>query len=158
MLRQRIVTAHDELAQKGMRVLGVALRGLESAPNNTAVETLEHDLVFVGMLGIIDPPRAEVKVAIQICQTAGIRPLMITGDHPLTAREIAQQLGIGANGRLLTGQELDKLSPTELEQIVEQVAVYARVAPEHKLNIVEALQKRGHIVAMTGDGVNDAPR
>src|SRR5205085_5216057 len=133
------------------------LRGLVSIPEIGQVDDLERDLIFIGMVAIIDPPRAEVKAAIQTCQTAGIRPLMITGDHPLTARQIAHQLGISADDRLLTGQALDNLTPSELAKAVDEVAVYARVAPEHKLTIIEALQQHGHIVAMTGDGVNDAP-
>ena len=156
-LRERIWDAHNALAQKGMRVLGVALRTQATPPDVSQAEAVERDMIFVGMLGIIDPPRAEVKAAIQTCQQAGIRPLMITGDHPLTARHIAQQLGISANDQLLTGQELNTLSKAELEKAVDQVAVYARVSPEHKLTIVEALQKQGQVVAMTGDGVNDAP-
>jgi len=106
---------------------------------------------------MIDPPRAEVRDAIASCGTAGIRPVMITGDHPLTALEIARQLGISDNGRALTGVELEKLSFDELKERVEDVSVFARVSPEHKLKIVQALQERGHIVSMTGDGVNDAP-
>ncbi len=155
--RAQILAAHNDLAQKGMRVLGVALRGLATIPAPGQVEAIEHELIFIGMVAMIDPPRSEVKAAIQICQTAGIRPLMITGDHPLTARQIAQQLGISTDDRLLTGRELDNLTIAELEDVVGEVAVYARVAPAHKLNIVEALQRRGQIVAMTGDGVNDAP-
>ncbi|MCX6049108.1 MAG: cation-translocating P-type ATPase [Chloroflexi bacterium] len=155
--RTQIMAAHNDLAQKGMRVLGVALRGLASLPDAGQVEPLERNLIFIGMIAMIDPPRREVKAAIQICQTAGIRPLMITGDHPLTARQIAQQLGISTDEPLLTGRELDNLTIAELEDVVGDVAVYARVAPVHKLNIVEALQQRGQIVAMTGDGVNDAP-
>ena len=113
--------------------------------------------MFVGLVGMIDPPRPEVKDAVATCRAAGIRPVMITGDHPLTARQIALDLGISEGGRVLTGQELAGMSMAELEGVVEDVSVYARVSPEHKLNIVEALQTRGHVVAMTGDGVNDAP-
>ena len=107
---------------------------------------------------MLDPPRPEVRKAVETCRTAGIRPVMITGDHPLTARTIAEDLQIATkDSRVLTGQELAGLSQAELEAVVEEVSVYARVSPEHKLNIVAALQSRGHIVAMTGDGVNDAP-
>ena len=106
---------------------------------------------------MIDPPRPEVKDAVATCRAAGIRPVMITGDHPLTARQIALDLGISEGGRVLTGQDLAGMSMAELEGVVEDVSVFARVSPEHKLNIVEALQTRGHVVAMTGDGVNDAP-
>jgi P-type Ca2+ transporter type 2C len=153
ILRERIVQANNDLAKNGMRVLGVALHPLKCEAKK---EDWESDLIFVGMIGMIDPARTEVKKAVETCKRAGIRPIMITGDHALTAQYIAHQLGI-SNGKILTGQDLEKLSVKELGQIVEEVSVYARVSPEHKLKIVEALQKRGHIVAMTGDGVNDAP-
>ncbi len=154
--RERIQVASDDLALKGMRVLGLAVRPLTSVPPITA-DALEHDLIFVGLVGMIDPPRAEVRQAIATCRDAGIRPIMITGDHPLTARFIAYDLGITTNGYVKTGQELNRMSPAELAAAVEDVSVFARVTPEHKLRIVEALQKQGHVVAMTGDGVNDAP-
>jgi Ca2+-transporting ATPase len=109
------------------------------------------------MVGMMDPPRPEVKDAVLMSKTAGIRPVMITGDHPLTAQRIAQDLHITSNGAVLTGQDLTRMSAQELENVVEDVSVFARVSPEHKLHIVQALQRRGHIVAMTGDGVNDAP-
>jgi P-type Ca2+ transporter type 2C len=155
--RARINGSNNQLAQQGLRVLGLAFREAESIPGN--VETLENDLVFVGLFGMIDPPRAEVKDAVEKCLQAGIRPIMITGDHPLTALEIARQLKIAPreNSEIMTGVQLSKLSTEELENVVERVHVYARVSPENKLQIVEALQKRGHVVAMTGDGVNDAP-
>jgi Ca2+-transporting ATPase len=153
--RERLATAHDQLAQDGMRVLGLAVRRVPAdAP---ADATLEDDLTFVGMFGMVDPPRPEVAEAVRTCQTAGIRPVMITGDHPLTARYVARELGIATDGRVLTGADLDRLSSAELAEQVEQVSVYARVSPEHKLKLVQALQARGHVVAMTGDGVNDAP-
>jgi Ca2+-transporting ATPase len=155
--RARIATANDQLAQDGMRVLGVAFRPLDVLPSSAEFPLVERDLIFIGMLGMIDPARPEVKDAVQTCQNAGIRPVMITGDHPLTARAIARPLGVADGGRVLTGPELDRLSVTDLEGIVEQVSVYARVSPEHKLKIVQAFQAKGHIVAMTGDGVNDAP-
>lgn len=155
--RDRIMRAHNELAQKGMRVLGVAFKPLQNVPSGEAMDQLENDLVFVGMVGIMDPPRAEVKQAIQECKTAGICPVMITGDHPLTARHIAKELGISSEGRILTGQELTNMSVNELESVCDKIQIYARVSPEHKLKIIEALQRRGHVVAMTGDGVNDAP-
>jgi Ca2+-transporting ATPase len=154
---QRIQTANNRLAQDGMRVLGLAMRPMDVLPANEHAETMERDLIFVGLVGMIDPPRPEVKNAVQTCKTAGIRPVMITGDHPLTAQHIARELAIAADGRVLVGQELSRMSVEELEGIVEDVPVYARVSPEHKLKIVQALQDRGHIVAMTGDGVNDAP-
>jgi Ca2+-transporting ATPase len=155
--RQRIQAANDRLAQDGMRVLGVAVRPLESVPDDEEVEALERDLIFVGLVAMIDPPRPEVKEAVQTCKMAGIRPVMITGDHPLTAQYIAQELNIAIDGRVLTGQDLTRMSLDELEDCVEEISVYARVSPEHKLKIVQALQNRGHVVAMTGDGVNDAP-
>jgi Ca2+-transporting ATPase len=157
MWRERIVVANDQLAQGGMRVLGVAFRPLESLPLAGDGESLERDLIFVGMMGMLDPPRPEVKDAVQACKAAGIRPVMITGDHPLTAQHIAQELGIAENDRVLTGQELAFMSVEELERDIEEVSVFARVSPEHKLNIVQAFRNRGHIVAMTGDGINDAP-
>jgi Ca2+-transporting ATPase len=157
-LRRRIEDANNGLAQDGLRVLGQAYRYLDELPTDWSVENIERDLIFVGMVGIIDPPRAEVKEAVRICREAGIRPVMITGDHPLTAFAIARELGIASDGdRVLTGQDLSMMSMEELEGVVEEVAVYARVSPENKLNIVQALQNRGHIAAMTGDGVNDAP-
>ena len=155
--RGRIAGANDQLAQGGMRVLGVAFRPLATAPAEATPAALERELVFVGVCALIDPARPEVKDAIATCREAGIRPVMITGDHPLTAAHIARELGIAGEERVLTGRELDRLSVEELERDAERVSVYARVSPEHKLKIVRALQQRGHVVAMTGDGVNDAP-
>ena len=155
--RERVQTANDSLAQKGMRVLGLAFQPLKSLSPEGQSESLERDLIFVGFFGMIDPPRSEVKHAVQTCRMAGIRPVMITGDHQLTALQIARELGITEAGRAITGQEMERLSIEELKDIVEEVSVYARVSPEHKLKIVQALQEKGHIVAMTGDGVNDAP-
>ena len=161
-LHQKILTDNDQLAQNGMRVLGIAFRPLNDQMVDKTSETLlganlEQDLVFIGMVGIIDPVRPEVKAAVVTCQTAGIRPVMITGDHALTAQSIARDLGIVPNTPILTGPDLAQLSSEALENQVDKVSVYARVSPQHKLNIVQALQSRGHIVAMTGDGVNDAP-
>lgn len=155
--RQQIEESNNQLAQKGMRVLGVAMRLFETHPDPLRQHELENDLIFLGLVGMIDPPRPEVKQAVQTCRAAGIRPIMITGDHPLTARQIARQLGIATNETVLTGQNLAQMSADQLRAAVEQVSVYARVSPEHKLKIVGALQERGHIAAMTGDGVNDAP-
>jgi P-type Ca2+ transporter type 2C len=155
--RKRISDVNDELAQSGMRVLGVALRPLDAVGSNTELALTERDLIFVGMAGLIDPARPEVKDAIETCKAAGVRPVMITGDHPLTAQFVARELGIAGADRIVTGQELAQMSVEELEGLVEGVSVFARVSPEHKLKIVLALQKHGHIVAMTGDGVNDAP-
>jgi len=154
--RAKMLAANDRLAKKGMRVLGVAFRLMDSIPEIIQTD-LEQQLTLVGLFGMIDPPRAEVKDAVATCRAAGIRPVMITGDHPLTAIEIARQLGITDNGRALTGVEIEKLTFDELKNVVEEVNVFARVAPEHKLKIVQALQEKGHIVSMTGDGVNDAP-
>lgn len=157
-LRERISNTNNQLAQDGLRVLGLAYRHLDTLPAGTDTAAVERDLVIVGMVGIIDPPRKEVRDAVQVCRTAGIRPVMITGDHPLTAYAIARELGIAHEGdRVLTGHDLNQITLEELTAQVEQVPVFARVSPEHKLNIVGALQSRGHVVAMTGDGVNDAP-
>lgn len=153
-IRSSILASNNSMAGKGMRVLGVAYSAFDAKPSQ---DELEKDLVFVGMVGMIDPPRQEVKESVHTCKTAGIRPVMITGDHPLTAAHIARELGIYDGGRIITGQELTGMSVEDLENVVEDVSVYARVSPEHKLNIVKALQDKGHIVAMTGDGVNDAP-
>jgi Ca2+-transporting ATPase len=155
--RERLAAENDKLAANGMRVLGVAFRCLASAQPEARADDLERGLTFVGMLAMIDPPRSEAASAVATCKTAGIRPMMITGDHPLTARYIASQLGIAHNGEVVTGPQLERTSPGELEQLTESAPVYARVSPEHKLRIVEGLHRRGHIVAMTGDGVNDAP-
>ena len=154
--REKMLAANDRLAKKGMRVLGVAFRLMDSIPEIIQTD-LEQQLTLVGLFGMIDPPRAEVKDAVAVCRAAGIRPVMITGDHPLTAIEIARQLGITDNGHALTGIEIEKLTFEELKNVVEEINVFARVAPEHKLKIVQALQENGHIVSMTGDGVNDAP-
>ncbi len=154
--RQRIETANELLARNGMRVLGVAFRYIHGGiePDQTVQEA---DLIFVGMVGMIDPPRAEVRQAVATCKTAGIRPVMITGDHPLTAIAIARDLQITSDDRVLTGADLNRMSDADLEAVVEEVSVYARVSPEDKLKIVQALQRQGHVVAMTGDGVNDSP-
>jgi Ca2+-transporting ATPase len=153
--QERILAANERLAENGIRVLGMGLRHLQSFDGGE--DDLERDLTFFGMVGMIDPARPEVEDAVKTCKRAGIRPLMITGDHPLTARNIAAELGIAEGGRILTGRDFADLSGEALEDLVEEVSVYARVSPENKLDIVEALQRRGHIVAMTGDGVNDAP-
>lgn len=155
--RQKIQQAHDAMAEDGMRVLGVAMRVFQEAPPEDSFESLEKDLTFLGLFGMIDPPRAEVKDAILTCKAAGIRPVMITGDHPLTACHIAERVGITGGDRFLTGQELDRLSPEELQEAAEGVSVFARVSPEHKLKLIQAYQSGNQIVSMTGDGVNDAP-
>jgi Ca2+-transporting ATPase len=154
---ERIMVANNEQAEEGMRVLGVATRTLDQVNSDDSQEELEDGLIFVGMVSMMDPARPEVKEAVQLCSQAGIRPVMITGDHPLTAGKIAAELGISENGKILTGQDLESLSPERFKEIVCEVDVFARVSPEHKLNIVSALEEQGEIVAMTGDGVNDAP-
>jgi len=154
--KSRIDAANGRLAKKGMRVLGVGFRLMDSV-SDTSPTDLERNITFVGLFGMIDPPRREVPDAVAVARAAGIRPIMITGDHPLTAIEIARQLGILANGRAVTGVELESLTPEALRNVVDDVSVFARVTPEHKLRIVQALQEKGHIVSMTGDGVNDAP-
>ena len=153
--RERISAANERLAGDGVRVLGVGLRRMQDLDGSG--DELESDLTFVGMVGMIDPPRPEAKDAVETCKRAGIRPVMITGDHPLTAGYIATELGILEDRRVLMGRDLANISGDELKGLVEEVPVYARVSPENKLSIVEALREKGHIVAMTGDGVNDAP-
>jgi Ca2+-transporting ATPase len=154
--------AMEELAERmaadGLRVLAVAVRRWPALPEPLDAENVESRLTFVGLVGLLDPPRAEAREAVQLCRTAGITPVMITGDHPATARAIATRLGIIEEGaEVLTGQELARLDMAQFEEHVERVRVYARVAPEQKIKIVQALQDKGEFVAMTGDGVNDAP-
>ncbi|MBM4447196.1 MAG: cation-translocating P-type ATPase [Chloroflexi bacterium] len=153
--RNNILSVSHEMAGDALRILGVAYKRLPDTANTT--ETIERDMVFVGLAGMIDPPREEVKEAVKLCDQAGIRSVMITGDHKLTAVAIAKELGILKAGVALTGADIDNLSDKEFEALVEKIEVYARVSPAHKLRVVEALTKRGHVVAMTGDGVNDAP-
>jgi P-type Ca2+ transporter type 2C len=156
--RARIEDANRRLAEEGMRVLAVAMRLTEAGPDEQDQEALEKELIFIGLFGMIDPARPEVRDAVATCQTAGIRPIMITGDHPLTARYIARELGIlNSDIEVLSGAEVEKMDDSELESAVGRISVYARVSPEHKLRIVQALQTQGEIAAMTGDGVNDAP-
>jgi P-type Ca2+ transporter type 2C len=155
--RNRLLEANDRLAQNGMRVLGVGFRLIESLPPGASGEMIEGELTFVGMVGIIDPPRPEVAKAVATCKAAGILPVMITGDHPLTAQYIARELGIDGDKPVITGSELDRVASGQLDTVAESASVYARVSPEHKLKLVEALQRRRQVVAMTGDGVNDAP-
>ena len=148
---------NGEMAAQALRVVAVAFRQWSEKPPLTE-EALERNLVFTGMAGMVDPPRPEVKEAVHLCRQAGIRPVMITGDHVLTAEAIGRELGIYQKGDCaVTGAELDKMSDKELETAAETCTVFARVAPEHKVRIVQAFQKRGNVVAMTGDGVNDAP-
>lgn len=156
--RKAILATNEEMAREALRVLGVAYKELpDDVAEKIDAETVERDLVFIGLTGMIDPPREEAKEANRLCQQAGIKTVMITGDHKLTAVAIAKELGMLRSDMVLTGAELDQMSDEQFEKIVENVTVYARVSPEHKLRIVKALKKKGHIVAMTGDGVNDAP-
>jgi len=157
--RAEILACNDELASEALRTLGVAFRSLPKTAykNGGFDETVERELVFLGLIGMIDPPREGAKEAVARAKGAGIRPIMITGDHPKTAAVIAAELGIAAHDRVVTGGELGQMSDSVLDQTVRQVSVYARVNPEHKLRIVRALQRQGLTVAMTGDGVNDAP-
>lgn len=156
--RTQILEQNNQMASVGLRVLGFSYKPMDNVPPEGSEETEEQKLVWLGLVGMLDAPRPEVRDAVAKCKQAGIRAMMITGDHQLTAQAIAQDLGIAQVGdRVLTGQQLQKFSPEELDQQVDDVNIYARVAPEHKLRIVQALQRRGRFVAMTGDGVNDAP-
>ncbi|MGI0490997.1 cation-translocating P-type ATPase [Alkalinema pantanalense CENA528] len=156
--RDQILQRNNYLASRGLRVLGFAYRPLATLPQEGSDEATERELVWLGLVDMLDAPRPEVKDAVDRCLTAGIRPVMITGDHQLTAQAIAEDLGISQPGDpVVTGRELEKMSQADLEGIVDDISVYARVAPEHKLRIVKAIQRQGKIAAMTGDGVNDAP-
>ena len=157
--RAEILKSNEELAGEALRTLAVAFRTLRKdvMKQEEFDEHVEKDLVFLGLIGMIDPPRMEAKDAVARAMAAGVRPIMITGDHPKTATVIAAGLGIPTNGQAVTGAELEKMPEEKLDQTVQEVSVYARVNPEHKLRIVKALQRGGAIVAMTGDGVNDAP-
>ena len=156
--KEKILNANNDLANQAMRVLAVSYRELAGESERYEAKLVEKDLVFAGLMAMIDPPREEVKEAIKKCEAAGIRTVMITGDHKNTAVAIARELGFFHNdSRALTGAELDKISDEELVNEVEHIAVYARVSPEHKLRIVRSWRKRGEVVAMTGDGINDAP-
>ena len=149
---------NDEMSGQALRVLAVAWRELDEVPQNPTSETLEKDLTFMGLVGMIDPPRPEAKQAVAVCRKAGIKPVMITGDHVVTASAIAREIGILRPGdEAVTGTQLDKMSDAELDQRVRNISVYARVSPENKIRIVKAWQRQGEVVSMTGDGVNDAP-
>lgn len=157
-LKKKCADAAEEMAQNALRVLGLAYRDIRSGEPTETESDVECQLVFVGLTGMIDPPRREVRDAIATCRRAGIKTVMITGDHQLTAEAIAHQLGIMPRGGVaLSGSQLENMTDDQLDKHVDNVYVYARVSPEHKLRIVKSLQRKGHVVAMTGDGVNDAP-
>ena len=148
----------EEMSRNALRVLAVGYKEIDSVPENVTSEELEKDLTFMGLVGMIDPPRPEAKAAVETCRKAGIKPVMITGDHVVTASAIAKELGILEDGDLaITGAELDQMTDSELDQTVTKISVYARVSPENKIRIVKAWQRQGQVVSMTGDGVNDAP-
>ncbi len=157
-MRDQILAANDSMTHQALRVLGLAYRLLPAMPNEIAAETVEHELIFVGLIGMIDPARIEVKPALEKARQAGIRTLMITGDYPNTARAIAESISLMRPGhQVLTGADLNDMDDAALAQQVKKTDVFARVSPEHKMRIVEALRANGEVVAMTGDGVNDAP-
>ena len=154
----KIRQENEKMAQNALRVLGCAYKEIDHIPTKEEMKTIENDLIFIGMVGMIDPPREEAKLAIEKCKTAGIKTVMITGDHKITATAIAKKLGILENDdEAITGLELEQMTDEELEKNVRHYSVYARVSPEHKVRIVKAWQKNGEVVAMTGDGVNDSP-
>jgi len=149
---------NDQMSSSALRVLGIAYKQVDQLPDQITSETLEKDLVFLGLVGMIDPPRPEAKQAVKTCREAGIKPIMITGDHIVTATAIAKEIGIYEEGdKAITGATLDLMTDSELDQQVANISVYARVSPENKIRIVKAWQRKGQVVSMTGDGVNDAP-
>ena len=154
----KIRQENEKMAQNALRVLGCAYKEIDHIPTKEEMKTIENDLIFIGMVGMIDPPREEAQLAVEKCKTAGIKTVMITGDHKITATAIAKKLGILENDdEAITGLELEQMTDEELEKNVRHYSVYARVSPEHKVRIVKAWQKNGEVVAMTGDGVNDSP-
>jgi P-type Ca2+ transporter type 2C len=157
-IKEKILQKNEEYAKQSLRVLGFAYRPIEHKEGETCFDNLHEQLIYVGMVGMIDPPKPEVEKSIREALELGIKPIMITGDHPITALAIAKQIGIcDGSKKVITGTELEQMSDEELEVIIDDVCIFARVTPEHKLRIVMTLQKQGHIVAMTGDGVNDSP-
>ena len=156
--KDMITKNNEQMAKEALRVLACAYKEIDHKPTKEDMENIEKDLIFVGMVGMIDPPREEAKIAVEKCKTAGIKTVMITGDHKITATAIAKKLGILENeNEAITGADLERMTDEELEKNVRKYSVYARVSPEHKVRIVKAWQKNGEIVAMTGDGVNDSP-
>ena len=154
----KIRQENEKMAKEALRVLGCAYKVIDHFPSKEEMKNIENNLTFIGMVGMIDPPRQEAKIAVEKCKTAGIKTVMITGDHKITATAIARELGILENDdEAITGQDLENMTDEELEKNVRHYSVYARVSPEHKVRIVKAWQKNGEIVAMTGDGVNDSP-
>ncbi|UCG92642.1 MAG: calcium-translocating P-type ATPase, PMCA-type [candidate division WOR-3 bacterium] len=156
--KDKVYSMSEAMAQRGLRILGFAMRKWNALPENMTADNVETNLTFLGFVGMMDPPRKEAGEAVALCKSAGVTPVMITGDHPITAKSIAKALDIlGSNHEILTGKKLEKLSIKAFEKKVEDISIYARVAPEQKLKIIKALQNQGQFVAMTGDGVNDAP-
>jgi Ca2+-transporting ATPase len=157
-MKNRILSANHDMGSNALRVLGAAYKHINQIPQGDMQQALENQLIFVGLFGMIDPPRPEVMDAVALCKRAGIKPVMITGDHKITAIAIARELGmLEDEGEAISGTELDSMSQQDLEDNVENYSVYARVSPEHKMRIIKAWQSKGQVVAMTGDGVNDAP-
>jgi Ca2+-transporting ATPase len=157
-MREEILAQNRDMASKALRVLAVACRPMQGLPDSLTPETVEQDLVFVGLLGMIDPPRPEVIEALKVARGAGLKSVMVTGDYKDTAEAIARDIGLLTPGGLvLTGTEIEQLSDAQLAAKADQIDVCCRVSPQHKTRIVDALKARGHVVAMTGDGVNDAP-
>ena len=155
--RQKILSANEEMASDALRVLAIAYRDLPEADKYNE-ELIEKDLVFLGLIGMIEPPREEAVEAVRVCRQVAIKPIMITGDHKLTAVAVAKELGIHREGDLVfTGEDLSKIDDNEFDRVVDKITVYARVSPLNKLKIVKAWKNRGEVVAMTGDGVHDAP-
>jgi magnesium-transporting ATPase (P-type) len=157
-VRNAVMQANDTYAREGLRVLAVAQRTVPQGAVNYEPEQFENELVLIGLVAMMDPPRPEVAEAVEKCHSAGIRIVMITGDYGLTAESIARKVGIirGSHPRIITGFELNQMSESDLEKALKEEVIFARVAPEHKLRVVSALQDLGYIVAVTGDGVNDA--
>ena len=156
--RNDVLGVNQDMAKHALRVLGIAYRAFEKVPDTCDVDSMENQLIFVGLMGMIDPARSEVKDAVKVAQGAGLKSVMVTGDYKDTAEAIAKEIGLlTENGLVISGQELDKMSEEELVKVIERVDVCCRVSPQHKTKIVDAFKARGHVVAMTGDGVNDAP-